>query len=366
MATSASTTIGSTGKYGDLKRRLFFLLMALLVYRIGTHIPVPGIDPDQLRQLFNTQQGGILGLFNMFSGGALSRFSVFALGIMPYISASIIMQMLTYVLPSLEALRKEGESGRRKITQYTRYGTSGPGDLPGDRHLGRAGVAAGPGSGSRPDVPLHLRSVAGDRDDVPDVAGRADHGARPRQRHLDRDLRRHRGRTAERDRRPVRTRAHRRHQPAGGHLHHRADRPGDGLRRVRRARPAQDHGELRQAPGRQQDLRRPELVPAAQAQHVGRDPADLRFVADSVPGDAGELVHDRRRNALDPRSRGGALARAAAVHVPVCVADRLLLLLLYGARLQQQGDGGQPEEERGLRAGHPARASRPRATSTRS
>jgi preprotein translocase subunit SecY len=84
---------------------------------------VLGIDPDQLRQLFNTQQGGILGLFNMFSGGALSRFSVFALGIMPYISASIIMQMMTYVLPSLEALRKEGEAGRRKITQYTRYGT---------------------------------------------------------------------------------------------------------------------------------------------------------------------------------------------------------------------------------------------------
>jgi preprotein translocase subunit SecY len=125
VATSASPTIGSTGKFGDLKRRLLFLLMALLVYRIGTHIPVPGIDPDQLRQLFNSQQGGILGLFNMFSGGALSRFSVFALGIMPYISASIIMQMLTYVLPSLEGLRKEGESGRRKITQYTRYGTLG-------------------------------------------------------------------------------------------------------------------------------------------------------------------------------------------------------------------------------------------------
>jgi preprotein translocase subunit SecY len=125
VATSAAATIGSTGKYGDLKRRLLFLLMALVVYRIGTHIPVPGIDPDQLRQLFNSQQGGILGLFNMFSGGALSRFSVFALGIMPYISASIIMQMLTYVVPSLEALRKEGESGRRKITQYTRYGTLG-------------------------------------------------------------------------------------------------------------------------------------------------------------------------------------------------------------------------------------------------
>ncbi len=125
MATSLPNTLGKTGKYGDLKRRLMFLLLALVVYRVGTHIPVPGIDPDQLRQLFNSQQGGILGLFNMFSGGALSRFSVFALGIMPYISASIIMQMLTYVMPSLEALRKEGESGRRKITQYTRYGTLG-------------------------------------------------------------------------------------------------------------------------------------------------------------------------------------------------------------------------------------------------
>jgi preprotein translocase subunit SecY len=122
---SNQATLGKTGKYGDLKRRLIFLLLALVVYRIGTHVPVPGIDPDQLRQLFNSQQGGILGLFNMFSGGALSRFSVFALGIMPYISASIIFQMLTYVLPSLEALRKEGESGRRRITQYTRYATLG-------------------------------------------------------------------------------------------------------------------------------------------------------------------------------------------------------------------------------------------------
>jgi preprotein translocase subunit SecY len=122
---STAATLGKTGKYGDLKRRLTFLVLALVVYRIGTHIPVPGIDPDQLRQLFNSQQGGILGLFNMFSGGALRRFSVFALGIMPYISASIIFQMLTYVLPSLEALRKEGESGRRKVTQYTRYATLG-------------------------------------------------------------------------------------------------------------------------------------------------------------------------------------------------------------------------------------------------
>ena len=124
MATSADQ-IAKSGKFGDLRRRLVFLLLALVVYRIGAHIPVPGIDPQQLQQLFKGQQGGILSLFNMFSGGALSRFTIFALGIMPYISASIIMQLLGYVLPMFEQLKKEGEAGRRKITQYTRYGTLG-------------------------------------------------------------------------------------------------------------------------------------------------------------------------------------------------------------------------------------------------
>jgi len=124
LATSANQ-LAKSGKFGDLRRRLVFLLLALVVYRVGAHIPVPGIDPDQLQQLFKGQQGGILSLFNMFSGGALSRFAVFALGIMPYISASIIMQLMSYVVPTLEALKKEGESGRRKITQYTRYGTLG-------------------------------------------------------------------------------------------------------------------------------------------------------------------------------------------------------------------------------------------------
>jgi preprotein translocase subunit SecY len=123
VATSAAS-IAKTGKYGDLRRRLVFLLLALVVYRIGAHIPVPGIDPEQLKQLFSGQQG-ILNLFNMFSGGALSRFTVFALGIMPYISASIIIQLMTYAVPTFEQLKKEGEAGRRKITQYTRYGTLG-------------------------------------------------------------------------------------------------------------------------------------------------------------------------------------------------------------------------------------------------
>jgi len=124
VATTAAQT-AKAGKFGDLRRRLVFLLLALVVYRLGAHIPVPGIDPAQLQQLFKGQQGGILSLFNMFSGGALSRFTIFALGIMPYISASIIMQLLTYVLPAFEQLKKEGEGGRRKITQYTRYGTLG-------------------------------------------------------------------------------------------------------------------------------------------------------------------------------------------------------------------------------------------------
>ncbi|MDH4396576.1 MAG: preprotein translocase subunit SecY [Limnobacter sp.] len=122
MSINPSSLAGSN-KFADLRKRLVFLLLALVVYRVGAHIPVPGIDPSALKQLFDTQQGGILGMFNMFSGGALSRFTVFALGIMPYISASIVMQLMSVVVPSLEALKKEGEAGRRKITQYTRYGT---------------------------------------------------------------------------------------------------------------------------------------------------------------------------------------------------------------------------------------------------
>jgi len=123
MSSSSQASLQASAKFGDLWRRLWFLLGALLVYRIGAHVPVPGIDPVRLAELFQSQQGGILGIFNLFSGGALSRFTIFALGIMPYISASIIMQLMTIAIPSLEALKKEGEAGRRKITQYTRYGT---------------------------------------------------------------------------------------------------------------------------------------------------------------------------------------------------------------------------------------------------
>ena len=113
----------SSGGLAELRRRLLYVLLAIVVYRIGSHIPVPGIDPERLRALFEQNQGGILDLFNMFSGGALERMSILALGIMPYISASIIGELLVATTPSLQQLRKEGESGRRKINQYKRYGT---------------------------------------------------------------------------------------------------------------------------------------------------------------------------------------------------------------------------------------------------
>ncbi|WP_189462401.1 preprotein translocase subunit SecY [Jeongeupia chitinilytica] len=121
MANPALASAGS--KFADLKKRIWFLVGALIVYRIGAHIPVPGINPAELARLFESSQTGLLNMFNMFSGGALSRFTVFAIGIMPYISASIILQLAAEVFPTLKQLKKEGEAGRRKITQYTRYAT---------------------------------------------------------------------------------------------------------------------------------------------------------------------------------------------------------------------------------------------------
>ena len=128
MATKSATAaplsaFGEMTRFAELRQRLFFLLGALVVYRIGTFIPAPGIDPVALARFFQEQQGTILDIFNMFSGGALERLSIFALGVMPYISASIIIQMMAVVVPQLAAIKKEGESGRRKLTQYTRYGT---------------------------------------------------------------------------------------------------------------------------------------------------------------------------------------------------------------------------------------------------
>ncbi|MEN9897934.1 MAG: hypothetical protein RLZZ66_1583 [Pseudomonadota bacterium] len=123
MSVSRTQMANRTGDFSELKARLLFVLGAFVVYRIGAHIPVPGIDPKALAAMFEQQSGSILDMFNMFSGGALMRLSLFALGIMPYISASIIMQLMTVVIPSMEQLKKDGELGRRKISQFTRYGT---------------------------------------------------------------------------------------------------------------------------------------------------------------------------------------------------------------------------------------------------
>ncbi len=123
MAANPGQLAGSQAGLTELRSRLLFVFMALLIYRMGTHIPVPGINPERLASLFDQQQGGILDLFNMFSGGALERMSILALGVVPYITSSIIMNLMSMMYPTLQQLRKEGESGRRKITQYTRYGT---------------------------------------------------------------------------------------------------------------------------------------------------------------------------------------------------------------------------------------------------
>src|SRR6201997_5436879 len=120
---AANLNFSALAKADELKKRIWFTLGALLVYRLGTYIPLPGIDPAAWEQIFQTQSGGILGMFNMFAGGGIHRMAIFALNIMPYISASIIVQLMTTVSPTLEALKKEGEQGRKKINQYTRYGT---------------------------------------------------------------------------------------------------------------------------------------------------------------------------------------------------------------------------------------------------
>ena len=135
---AANMNFGALAKATELKKRIWFTLGALVIYRLGTYIPVPGIDPGMLQQIFAQHAQGILGVFDMFAGGAFGRMTIFALNIMPYISAAIIMQLMTAVSPKLEALKKEGEAGRKKLNQYTRYGTVLPGGVPVLRHRRRA------------------------------------------------------------------------------------------------------------------------------------------------------------------------------------------------------------------------------------
>jgi preprotein translocase subunit SecY len=247
-----------------------------------------------LAQMFEGTQSSIVGLFNMFSGGALERFSLFALGIMPYISASIIMQLMSSTIPTLEQLKKEGEAGRRKITQYTRYGTV---VLATFQALGIAialesQTAAGMPVVVAPGIRFQADhgDFARDRHDVPDVAGRAGDRARHRQRHLDHHFRRHRGRVAG-GYRAYAGAGQPRHVPAvvrADAVCHRAG--GHGVRGVRRTRPAAHHGELRQAPAGAPGDGGPDQPPAAQGQHGGRDSADFRLEHHPASGHGRELV----------------------------------------------------------------------------
>ena len=190
---AANLNFGALAKAEELKKRIWFTLGALLVYRLGTYIPLPGIDPSAWEQIFRSQAGGILGMFNMFAGGGIQRMAIFALNIMPYISASIIIQLMTTVSPTLEQLKKEGEQGRKTINQYTRYLTvvlaafQAYGIAIGLEGAGN--VVTDPGWFFR----ISHRDHADRRHHVPDVARRADHLARHRQRHLADHPRRHRG-----------------------------------------------------------------------------------------------------------------------------------------------------------------------------
>ena len=193
----------------DLRKRVIFTFLLLAVYRLGSHIPTPGIDPAAIDAYFKSQAGSLFGFLDIFSGGALRRLSVFALGIMPYISSSIILQLLTVVWPYLEKLSKEGEMGRKKITQYTRYGTVVLSVIQSTRHRPLAREADGPGRRTaRPvaglGLPAHDDPDADDRNELHHVAGRADHRAGHRQRHLAHHLRRHRRGAAPGDLRTLR------------------------------------------------------------------------------------------------------------------------------------------------------------------
>ena len=278
---AANINFGAFAKATELKRRLWFTLGALVIYRLGTYIPVPGVDPSILGEIFQQNQSGILGMFNMFAGGALGRMTIFALGVMPYISASIIIQLMTTVSPHIAQLKKEGEAGRKKINQYTRYGTVILAALQGLRDRG---WARGDGRGlgqrghrGRPVLPRDHRDHAHRRDHILDVAGRANHRPGRRQRYLVDHILGHRRRVAAGLGEHARTRAHGRavdrdHLRAAG-----LGRCRDHVHRLYRASAATNRGSVPQAPGRSTDVRRRELAPAAQAEHLGCHSADLRL-----------------------------------------------------------------------------------------
>ena len=275
---AANMNVGAFAKATDLHKRLWFTLGALIVYRLGTYIPIPGIDPVAFAHAFQGQAKGILGMFNMFSGGAVQRMAIFSLNVMPYISASIIVQLMGTIYGPWEKLRKEGgEAGRKTLNQYTRYLTV---VLALVQCFGIAmGLQTHAGAGHRPGL-FFIALHGGDADRrhaVPDVAGRADHQPRRRQRHsliifagivavCPRDIWQCCRQTRTGAMSPLRAAGHRRPGRRRGAGH-----------RLLGARAAAAAGAVSQAPGGQPHVRRRQLLPAAEDQHRGRDPADLRL-----------------------------------------------------------------------------------------
>ena len=345
-------------KVPELRKRLLFTLGMLAVYRVGVFVTIPGVDRNVMAAVVSKQGGGLLGLFNMFSGGALSNLSIFALGIMPYVSASIILQLLAMVWKPLEELRKEGEQGTRKINQYTRYGTvilSGVqafgmalslealnnGDLSDTSRVGD--VVTHPGWGFRLMSMLTLTTgtafimwvgeqitergigngisliiFAGIVDGIPE-----------------------RGLPVLRDEQGE----HPAPEPRGRRGDHRAHVRDH---RLLRARAAPDPHLLRAKDRRATRVRRPDRAPAAAREHVGHHPADLRVLAPHVPEHAGEL-----QDSGDGAASHDAAARRLAVQHLLRPAHHLLLLLLHGCHLPADRRRGQPEEAAGVHPEHP-------------
>ena len=254
-------------------------------------------------------------MFNMFAGGGINRMAIFALNIMPYISASIIIQLLTTVSPQLEALKKEGEAGRKTLNQYTRYLTV---VLSRSRPMASPSAFRAPATWSaEPGLVLPLSTVdhADRRHHVPDVARRADHLARHRQRHLADHHGRHRRRIAVGARQHARTRPPGRAVDRADPDRHRDGGRGDRLHRVHGARAAPAADPVSEAPGRQQDVRGPVLASAAQAQYLGRDSADLRLLA-AAAADHGRELQRRQRAGMVSVAGHAARPRPAAVPDP--------------------------------------------------
>ena len=263
----------------ELRHRVLFTAMILAIYRLGSWIPAPGVDSETIANYFSGRGGTILGLLNLFSGGALSQFSIFALGIMPYITASIILQLMTVVIPKLAELQKEGESGYAKINQYTRYLTV---VLAAAQSTGYAFLFRRQGALDADLGRMTLIILTAHRRLRPaDVDGRADHEARDRQRHLAPDLRLDPRRRPDRDRRLVERRPDGEALlPADRALDHRRDRLHPGG-------PAPDPDPVREADGRPPHDRGRIDLHAAAREHGRRDPGHLRGRRDGVP------AHDR-------------------------------------------------------------------------